>query len=134
MFRTGGWEPDETSYLVITPAYLWIVPARVQGTWSLALPGEAALFIDLEQDFQKLSGGVELGPVRAGLRDARLSGEAIRFAFVDGEGVLHELEGRAEGRGLEGASRAGARKGPWTAKRAEPRPLAGLQVSSVRIR
>jgi SAM-dependent methyltransferase len=134
MFKMGDWEPDETSYLVNSPAYLWIVPARVQGRWSFALPGQTALLVDLEQDFQKLGGDVELGPVRAGLRDARLSGETIRFAFVDGQGVLHELEGRATGNGLEGTSRAGAQKGPWTAKRAEPRPLAGLQVSRVRIR
>jgi Methyltransferase domain len=134
MFRMEDWEPDETSYLVSTPAYLWIVPARVQGTWAFALDGVGTFSIDLEQTFQKLSGTVELGPVRAGLRDARVHGDAVSFAFVDGKGVLHELEGKATGNGLEGTFRAGARNGPWTARRAEPKPLAGLQVSSVRSR
>ncbi len=134
MFKMQDWEPDETSYLANTPAYLWIVPARVQGTWSFGLQGGGTFSIDLEQTFQKLGGTVELGPVRAGLRDARLDGEAVSFAFVDGKGVLHELDGRATGGRIEGTFRAGARKGRWTATRTEPRPLAGLQVSSVRIR
>jgi SAM-dependent methyltransferase len=134
MFKMQEWEPDEISYLVNSPAYLWIVPARVDGHWSVALSGEEALLIDLDQEFQKLVGGVQLGPVLAGLRDVRVHGDAVSFAFVDGKGVLHELEGKATGNGMEGTFRAGARKGSWTAKRAEPKPLAGLQVSSVRIR
>ena len=134
VFRMEDWEPDETSYLVNTPAYLWVVPARVQGTWSFVLQGGPTFTIDLEQTFQKLSGDVELGAVRAGLRDARVHGDAVSFAFVDGKGVLHELEGRAVADGLEGTFRAGARTGAWTAKRTPPRPLAGLQVSRVRMR
>jgi len=134
MFKMQDWDPDETSYLANTPAYLWVVPARVQGTWAFALQGVGTFSIDLEQTFQKLGGIVELGPVRASLRDARLHGDAVSFAFVDGKGVLLELDGRAAGARLEGSFRAGARKGRWTATRTEPRPLAGLQVSSVRIR
>jgi SAM-dependent methyltransferase len=134
MFKMQDWDPDETSYLGHTPAYLWIVPARVGGVWRLALSGGGTFVLDLEQTFQKVGGTVDLGPVLAGLRDARLCGDALSFAFVDGEGVLHELDGRAAGSGLEGTFRAGTRKGRWTARRAEPRPLAGLQVSRVRIR
>jgi hypothetical protein len=134
MFKMQDWEPDETSYLLNTPAYLWIVPARVEGSWRFALQGEAPLLVDLEQDFQKLGGALELGPVRAGLRDARVRGDTVSFAFVDGEGVRHEVEGKPTSGGMEGTFRAGARTGAWAAKRAEPRPLAGLQVSSVRIR
>jgi SAM-dependent methyltransferase len=131
MFKMQDWEPDETSYLVNTPAYLWVVPARVQGTWRFALEGAADLVIDLEQDFQRLSGSVELGAVRAGLRDARVRGDALRLSFVDGKGVLHELEGRVAGGGLEGTFRAGSGGGRWTATRAEPRPLSLLSTGSV---
>ncbi len=134
MFKMGDWEPDETSYLANSPAYLWIVPARVDGRWSFALQGEEALLIDLDQEFQKLVGGVQLGSVLGGLRDTRVHGDALSFAFVDAKGVLHELEGKLTGNGMEGTFRAGAGRGSWTAKRAEPKPLAGLQVSSVRMR
>jgi SAM-dependent methyltransferase len=134
MFKMGDWEPDETSYLANSPAYFWIVPARVDGRWSCALSGESDRTIALEQQHQELSGAVEIGPVFAGLRGARVRGEAVSFDFVDEKGVLHEMEGRPAGDGLQGTFRAGARKGTWTAKRTEPRPLAGLQVSRVRIR
>ena len=134
MFKMQDWEPEETSYLGSTPAYLWIVPARVQGTWSFALQGGATFSIDLEQTFQKIGGTVDLGRVRGGLRDARLHGDVLRFAFVDGKGVLHELDGRATGDRLEGTFRAGTRKGRFSAtRRTEPKALSGLQVSSVRI-
>jgi hypothetical protein len=106
----------------------------VQGTWSFALQGGPTLSIDLEQTFQKVGGTVDLGRVRGGLRDARLHGEVLRFAFVDGKGVLHELDGRATGDRLEGTFRAGTRKGRFSAtRRTEPKALSGLQVSRVRI-
>jgi SAM-dependent methyltransferase len=135
MFKMQDWEPDETSYLASTPAYLWIVPARVGGTWRLVLRGGAAFEIDVEQAFQAIGGTVDLPPVRGGLREARLRGDAVRFAFVDARGVLHELAGRAAGDRMEGTYRAGARTGRWTAtRRIEPRASAAGQVSSVRIR
>ena len=63
-----------------------------------------------------------------------MRGDTLSFAFVDDKGVLHELQGRVAGSGMEGTFRAGATKGSWTAKRTEAKPLAGLQVSRVRIR
>ena len=49
----GGWEPDETDGLRPCPtwcvAYLYIVPAKVAGTWRLP-QGE----LTLEQEFQKV--------------------------------------------------------------------------------
>ena len=135
MFKMQDWEPDETSYLGNTPVYLWIVPAQVGGTWRLALQGGAAFDVDLEQTFQAIGGTVDLSPIRAGLREARLRGDEVRFAFVDAKGLLHELTGRATGDGMEGTYRAGAKAGRWTARRRlEPRASAGGQVSSVRIR
>lgn len=135
MFRMEAWEPDETSYLGNTPAYLWIVPARVGGTWRLALEGRASYDVDLEQAFQSLAGTVELSPVRAGLREARVRGEAVRFAFVDDGGTLCELEGRAAGDRMEGTYRAGTGTGRWTAtRRVEPSTAAADQVSRVRTR
>jgi SAM-dependent methyltransferase len=134
-FKMQEWQPDETSYLDARTAYLWIVPARVQGTWQLALPGGARFEIDLEQTFQEIRGTVKLSPIRASLREARLRGDAVGFAFVDGKAVLHELDGRVTGDRMEGTFRAGRKKGRWTAtRRLEPVAAAKGQVSSVRIR
>jgi hypothetical protein len=53
-FRMGEWEPDQTVELgcdTYCTAYLWIVPARVEGNWHSG-QGELAL----TQDFKKISG------------------------------------------------------------------------------
>jgi SAM-dependent methyltransferase len=117
MFKMGDWEPDETSYLGTRATYLWIVPARVGGVWQLVLAGDRTFEADLGQSFQEISGMVYVGPIQAGLREARLRGEEIRFAFVDDEAVLHELTGTVDGDGMEGTFRAGPRTGLWTATR-----------------
>jgi SAM-dependent methyltransferase len=135
MFKMQDWEPDETSYLETTPAYLWIVPALVGGTWRLALEGGPALEVDIEQTFQAVEGTVDLPPIVGGLREARLRGDAVSFSFVDARGVLHELAGTATGDRMEGTFRAGEREGRWTATRRLPLAAsAGGQVSRVRIR
>jgi SAM-dependent methyltransferase len=117
MFRMGDWEPDETSYLGTRPLYLWIVPARIGGLWQLVMPGGRTLEMDVVQSFQKITGIVRLDPIQAGLREAWLRGEEIRFAFVDDEGVSNELTGTVSGDRMEGTFRAGARTGAWTATR-----------------
>ena len=115
MFKMGDWEPDETSHFETRAAYLWIVPARVQGSWQLALGDGRTLEMDLDQSFQRVGGSVHLGPIRAGLREPLLRGDALRFAFVDDKAVLHELTGRVTDDRMEGTCRAGARTDRWKA-------------------
>jgi SAM-dependent methyltransferase len=135
MFKMQDWEPDETSYLETTPAYLWIVPALVGGRWRLEIQGGAAFLVDIEQTFQAIDGTVDLPPVLGGLRQARLDGDAVSFSFVDAGGVLYELEGRTDGDRMEGTYRAGPRAGRWTAaRRLDPWARGAAQVSRVRIR
>jgi SAM-dependent methyltransferase len=117
MFKMGDWEPDETSYLDTGEVFLWIVPARVGGVWRLVLAGGRTLEVDLGQSFQRISGFVHLGPIQAGLREARLWGEEIHLAFVDDEAVLQQLTGTVSGDRMEGTFRAGAQTGRWTATR-----------------
>ena len=38
-FTMGDWEPDETAEVDYRSAYLWIVPAKVEGTWMLREQG-----------------------------------------------------------------------------------------------
>ncbi len=67
-FTMGDWDADETSEIEYRTAYLWIVPARVDGTWQLRDASGAATTINLTQNFQKLSGEVVSGvePTTAG--------------------------------------------------------------------
>ena len=38
-FTMGDWEPDETAEVDYRTAYLWIVPAKVEGAWTLREQG-----------------------------------------------------------------------------------------------
>ena len=113
-FNMEDWEPDETSSMDGRRAYLWIVPANVMGGWSVDLGGERA-DLTLEQKFQKLDGHVQLGSIQAGLREARLRGFQISFAYVDNTGVRRDFTGRVTGGKMEGSFRSdtGA-EGRWT--------------------
>lgn len=117
-FDMQDWEPDELSLLDGKRAYFWVVPARVDGLWTLELMGEPPARVDIgfEQNFQKLRGYVSLGELMAGLRDARLRGAQIRFAYVDNQGLERAFTGRVNGARMEGEYRSdqGA-KGRWRA-------------------
>jgi len=114
-FNMEDWEPDETSSMDGRRAYLWIVPANVMGGWSVEMGSERAE-LTFEQKFQKLDGHVVLGPIHAGLREARLRGFVISFAYVDNTGVRRDFNGRVTGNRMEGSFRSetGA-EGRWSA-------------------
>ena len=100
-FNMDDWQPDEVTNIEGRRAYFWLVPAKVAGTWRLVSGGEV-LDVTLEQKYQMLEGTVKLGTINAGLRDAKLHGDRIDFAFVDQGGVRREFSGRVSGNALEG--------------------------------
>jgi len=116
-FSMGDWEPDESSQAESRTAYLWIVPATVGGSWRVELAGGRSFDVTIAQHFQKIEGKVALGPVEAGLREAALRGDAVRFGFVDADGAWHELAGTVSGDRMSGTYTAAGRRGSWTAVR-----------------
>ena len=114
-FTMEDWDADEISSVDGRRAYFWVVPANVQGGWSLDAGGQKTE-LALEQTFQKIQGTVALGVLQAGLRDARLRGFNIAFAYVDTGGVRRDFTGRVNGGKMEGSFRdeKGA-EGRWTA-------------------
>jgi hypothetical protein len=109
-FAIGDWEPDETA--TVEPcerwcsAMLWIVPARVGGTW-LTPKGD----LTLTQRFQFLSGTLGDQPIENG----RLRGEEISFTA----GTV-TYRGRVDGLRIRVSSMVDGRPVEWTA-RAVPR-------------
>src|SRR5688572_15745716 len=80
-FRMDDWEPDERSMTEDGSAYLWIVPAKVAGTWEFRESGGKGNFVArLEQNFQQLSGHAGKQPLTS---DARVNGSQIELTFVD---------------------------------------------------
>ncbi len=114
-FSMEDWEADEISTLDGRRAYFWLVPANVMGSWNLEVAGQR-VEMALEQTFQKVSGTLTLGPIHAGLREARMRGANISFSYVDPAGLRRDLSGRVTGTRMEGSFRdeKGA-EGQWSA-------------------
>jgi hypothetical protein len=127
-FTMGPWEPDAQFGAESRSAFLWIVPARVEGSWRLR-GREIDLSLSLRQSFQKIGGEVIAGNGRAQpLLGAELDGETLRFAFIDAKGVTQHFSGTVNGATLEGTLRGGttvdvegSRRGP-----AGPAPWAAM--------
>ena len=107
-FGIEGWTPDETVTMdgdcsAWCTALLWIVPAKVAGTWRI---GQDQLV--LAQNFQVITG--TLGGRE--IADGRLRGDQLRFTVG---GV--EYTGRVTGNRIAGMVRSGAPASTFTATR-----------------
>jgi Methyltransferase domain len=108
-FTMGEWAADEegtvkngcASYCT---ALLWIVPAKVEGTWELP-QGE----LSLTQTFQMVSGTLRSGNVSTPITNGRLNGDQISFSA----GGNH-YTGYVNGNVMEGKVGSGS---PWKASR-----------------
>ena len=101
-FTMEDWQSDVTETIqdcqAWCTAHLWIVPAKVEGTW--ALPQGA---LTLKQSFQNFSGS--LGSTS--ITDGKLRGEEITFKVGDAV-----YTGRVNGNTMSGTTSAGAK---WSA-------------------
>jgi SAM-dependent methyltransferase len=114
-FTMEDWDADETSSMDGRRAYFWVVPANVNGGWALETGAEKNE-LAFEQRFQKIEGTIGLGHTQGGLRNARLSGANISFAWVDNNGLLRNYTGRVSGGKMEGSWRAeSGAEGRWSA-------------------
>ena len=126
----GEWRPDARIALEgltkpvmpiqTSTVYLWIVPARVAGSWRLQIESAGAeemMELDFTQRFQEISGVARRGRGRTMLQSAHLRGPEIRFAVIDEarrpSEPLHFF-GRVYGDAMEGTTGAGRR---WRAQR-----------------
>ena len=109
-FTMGEWSADDTvnvkdSCVSYCTAYLWIVPAKVEGSWKLA---QGAL--TLKQSFQMISGTLKTGNNSTPIANGKLNGDQITF---NAGGMLYT--GRLSGNVMEGSVSTG---GSWKATRA----------------
>ena len=118
-FNMEDWEPDEASDVDGRRVYLWVVPASVAGRWAMELSGAGGsekISLNLDQKYQRIEGVAYLGSTLAGLREPRLSGFRIGFAYVDNHGVRRDFTGRVTGATMEGSFRTdGGQDGRWSA-------------------
>jgi Methyltransferase domain len=105
-FTMGDWTADETttasegctSYCT---AYLWIVPAKVKGTWKLP-QGE----LTLDQNYQMISGTLKSGANSTPITNGKLTGDQISFTAGGTQYTGHVIGNTIDGGNLK-ATRAG---------------------------
>jgi Methyltransferase domain len=109
-FDMGDWRPEQTieapqdDCLSYCRAHLWIVPARVEGTWKLP-QGD----LRLEQTYQMLHGNLRIGNSTMDIVDGKVIGDTISFVAGD-----TRYTGRVNGNAVEGISQTSV---PWRATR-----------------
>jgi len=109
-FTMGEWTADQNATVKgndcsgYHTALLWIVPAKVEGTWKLP-EGE----LTLKQSFQTFSGtlksGANITPV-----NGKLSGDLINFSIGNAN-----YTGRVSGSSMQGTVESGGSTTQWTA-------------------
>ncbi|MEX2583243.1 MAG: class I SAM-dependent methyltransferase [Gemmatimonadota bacterium] len=107
-FHMDDWNADRTQTIGTgvsrATMYYWMVPARVDGFWSLEIEGLPPRVLELRQTFQELQGTTE-GSAGALPVAGALRGEAIRFevpGLQDAGESLLLFNGRLEGGRLMG--------------------------------
>jgi Methyltransferase domain len=111
-FTMGDWAADETATVTddcisYCTALLWIVPAKVAGTWQLP-QGE----LILKQDFQIISGTLASGGNPTQITNTKLRGDEISFTAGGAQ-----YTGHVNGNVIEGTVKGGS-DGKWRATRA----------------
>jgi SAM-dependent methyltransferase len=102
-FDMEDWKPDQTATVSENctswcEAYLWIVPAKVQGTWKLA-EGE----LSLKQSFQTVSGALKTPGGITKILNGKLNGQEITF-----HAGRNRYSGRVSGSEIQGTTASGA--------------------------
>jgi len=125
-FSMDDWQPDQTDNVEGRTAYLWIVPAPVEGTWrwSVAGGGQKEYELVLRQQFQQVEGLVKLDSGKMGqLRNVKLNGDQLSFSIHEVTGTSGTLQrdytGRVSGNSIQGVFKSGnGAETKWTATRA----------------
>jgi SAM-dependent methyltransferase len=122
----GSWEPDQT---ITAPdghkVHFWVVPANVTGAWEWDMPGEKErYFLKLIQQFQKVSGVLQLGSDEISVKNLELRGNRLQLTverFFKGQRQTLCFIGHVQGHLIEGTveemNRGPQERQIWKAKR-----------------
>ena len=102
-FNMGDWEPDEYISVEARDAYLWYIPAHVEGTWAFkedAMNTEGTL--TLIQRYQRVGGTVTTGGKTQPVLGPSLRGDKLSFGYIDGDGLLRTAHVVVEDQGFKG--------------------------------
>jgi SAM-dependent methyltransferase len=122
-FTMDDWQADQTDSVDGRTAYLWIVPAPVEGTWKWSVSGSGPKDYELmlRQQYQNVEGVVRLDDKMGQLRNMKLSGDRITFSVFELTGgtntIRRDFTGRVNGSAIEGTVKHPGGEAKWTATR-----------------
>ena len=94
-FDMGAWEADQRQRIGTATIYLWTIPARVAGRWTVTVGGRS-MPMELEQQYQDVTGRIAAGGEPVRIEQGRVAGPNIRFV-AELPGGRRAFEGRVEG-------------------------------------
>jgi precorrin-6B methylase 2 len=116
-FTMGDWQPDKHEVVDARNIYLWIVPAKVAGTWTWQV-GNETYKADLKQQYQMASGTLTLpNGKQVPIESPVLAGENITFAAtLPGATTPLRFSGKVVGKTIEGSMDVAGKSSKVTAK------------------
>ena len=127
-YPLSGWIPEKyvqmdledkvaISGVTTTLIYLYVVPAKAQGTWTARLPGYLSkdpVRLDLKQQITRVSGNARVGGKEVPLEEAKLRGERLTFKLAL-SGKTYDFIGTVKSGAIEGSVEGGGAKAGWSA-------------------
>jgi SAM-dependent methyltransferase len=125
-YPLAGWIPEKyvqmdleekvsISGVTTTLIYLYLVPAKVAGSWSAKVPANVSkepVRLRLQQQLTRVSGVAVVDGKELTLEEPKLHGTQISFRLP---GRKTEFSGQVKGGTIEGLVEAGGVKSPWSA-------------------
>jgi hypothetical protein len=108
-FTMDDWSPDQVDSSEGRTAYMWIVPAKVAGTWRIETAGGKAQALEatLTQQYQNVSGSVKTGAKQGQVSNGKLRGETFTFSVADDANAKRDFAGQVNGDRIEGTVKGG---------------------------
>ncbi len=98
-----------------TVIYVYVIPARVAGTWTATVPvtvSNGAMRLDFTQQVSSIAGQAQLAGRTVPLADARLVGDEISFRLAGRDALFR---GTVRGNRIEGTVESPGGRAPWSA-------------------
>jgi len=112
-FDMGDWEADIYETVDGRSVYMWVVPAKIEGEWTVK-DGAQTFDLKLNQRFQMLTGTATVGGKPLPVKNGKINGTQIVFT-VDIDGKPATYQGKISGDRIEGIAGAAANKRDWSA-------------------
>jgi hypothetical protein len=115
-FTMDDWAADQVDSADGRTAYMWIVPAKVAGTWKIDA-GSRNYEAVFTQQYQNIGGSTKADNKIVQFSNGKLRGETITFSIIDEGNSRRDFTGRVNGNKIEGTMKAGGAESKWTATR-----------------